>query len=369
VSNAPPSIAPLEPYLARPHFTLTAADKQKLLLQDLNALTDYHVSRSAAYARLLRRLWNAGPASRLEEIPWIPVSLFKSHALQSVAREQISTTLTSSGTTGQAASRIAVDGVTADRQARALVSTLQHAFGSSRLPMILVDSRSTIRDPRMMSARGAGVLGMMRFGREHFFALDDDMVLDLDGLRAFLERHGARPFAIFGFTFMVWRYFLRQLEDRGSFDLSNGILVHSGGWKKLEEEAVDNATFRNRFLSRVGVRRIFNFYGMVEQIGSIFLEGEDGLLYPPNFSEVCVRNPRTWEPAGLGEAGVIQVLSAIPLSYPGHSLLTEDLGVVEHVDMPAVSGRLGRAFRVLGRAPRSELRGCSDVHAYAHRGA
>ena len=37
------------------------------------------------------------------------------------------------------------------------------------------------------------------------------MRLDVAGLKAFLDEHGGRPFLMFGFTFMVWQYLLRQL--------------------------------------------------------------------------------------------------------------------------------------------------------------
>jgi hypothetical protein len=57
------------------------------------------------------------------------------------------------------------------------------------------------------------------------------------------------------------------------------------------------------------------------------------------------------------------MLSALPESYPGHSILTEDLARVEAVD-DCPCGRLGKAVSVLGRVPRAELRGCSDTHAH-----
>jgi hypothetical protein len=145
-------------------------------------------------------------------------------------------------------------------------------------------------------------------------------------------------------------------------DLGQGVLVHSGGWKKLEEMAVSNAEFRRRFADQTGLKRIYNFYGMAEQVGSVYLEGEDGYLYPPNFGDVIVRDPLTFREQPVGQAGVIQVLSVLPLSYPGHSILTEDLGVVRGVD-DSTCGRAGKYFSVLGRVPKAELRGCSDVHA------
>ena len=60
---------------------------------------------------------------------------------------------------------------------------------------------------------------------------------------------------------------------------------------------------------------------MVEQVGSVFIEGDDGFLHPPDFADVIVRDPITWEEAAPGSPGVIQVLSGAPTSYPGHSIL------------------------------------------------
>jgi hypothetical protein len=78
------------------------------------------------------------------------------------------------------------------------------------------------------------------------------------------------------------------------------------------------------------------------------------------YSDVIVRDTHTLEPLPPGQPGLVQVVSALPTSYPGHSLLTEDLGVVEGCDDPA-TGMGGRFFRLLGRLPRAELRGCSDT--------
>ena len=123
---------------------------------------------------------------------------------------------------------------------------------------------------------------------------------------------------------------------------------------------MSNQEFRSALKRRFNIDRIFNFYGFVEQIGSVFIEGSDGLLYPPNFTEVIIRRPDTWETAKIGEEGVIQVVSLLPKSYPGHSVLTEDLGMIVTTDA-GVDGRLGKAIRVVGRVSKVELRGCSDV--------
>jgi hypothetical protein len=350
-------------YFAVPQFRVGSREKQRWLLEGLNWLTQHHYQRSEAYKRLLDRARGGAPhpAETIDEVPFVPVSLFKTHRLQSVPDTAIRNMLTSSGTGGQGVSRIAVDAETADLQNRALAAIVKTVVGNERLPMLLADTNAVIRNPALMTARGAGIVGFMRFGRGHTFILDEDMTAREDRLRDFLGRHGGRPFLIFGFTFMVWQY-LYEVVRKGSFDLSNGILMHSGGWKKLESISVDNSTFRQRFADTCGLKRIYNFYGMVEQLGSIFVEGEGERLYAPDFAEVIIRDPATWQPAKDGDLGIIQVLSLLPRSYPGHSLLTEDLGVVTTLT-DSVAGTPKRGLRVLGRLPRTELRGCSDTFA------
>jgi hypothetical protein len=156
------------------------------------------------------------------------------------------------------------------------------------------------------------------------------------------------------------------MAERRTLNLSNGILIHSGGWKKLEASAVTAAAFRDRFGAATGLRRIFNFYGMVEQIGTVFLEADDNLLYPPSFADVIIRDPRTLAPLPPGETGLIEVLSLLPRSYPGHAILTEDLGSVRRVDNPTAQ-RGGKGIVVTGRLPRAQLRGCSDTYVAAGR--
>ena len=88
--------------------------------------------------------------------------------------------VTSSGTTGAAVSRVYLDAAAAQLQTRCLAGIMTHWLGRSRLPMVIIDSRSTVRDRRTRSARAAGIVGMATFGRDHLYALDDRMRLDRD---------------------------------------------------------------------------------------------------------------------------------------------------------------------------------------------
>src|SRR5207248_1059082 len=158
-------------------------------------------------------------AAVIADVPYLPVGLFKSHRLVSVPDEAIVTTLASSGTTGQQPSRVYLDRNTAQRQVVALASIMRTVLGDARLPMLLIESREVISDRRRFTARSAGVLGMMNFGRVHEFVLDADMRLDREKLLAFLKSNDGQPFIIFGFTYMVWRYFFQAVEPLG-LDLS-----------------------------------------------------------------------------------------------------------------------------------------------------
>jgi hypothetical protein len=353
-------IPELEQALARPAYALQQGERDDLLLPGLDRLTRHHYEKCLPYRRIIDGYWDGRTeAESLEAVPYLPVSIFKSQLLQSVSEADVRVTLTSSGTTGQAVSRIRLDAATSMIQQRALANSLMHVLGKQRLPMLVIDTDAVFKDPKSMSARGAGVLGLMRYGRDHVFALTPDLEPDFEAVHSFLERVDGKPFFIFGFTFMVWFKFYDLFRNRG-INLSNATLIHSGGWKKLAERAVSNEEFRRAFGESFDLTRIHNFYGMVEQIGTIFMEGPGGFLFPPNFADVIVRNPRTFEAASLGEPGLIQVLSLLPHSYPGHSVLTEDLGVLETVS-DGRDGWAGKGIRVLGRLPRSELRGCSDV--------
>jgi len=297
-------------------------------------------------------------------IPFVPVGLFKQHELLSVEKDQILKSMTSSGTTGQQVSKIFLDRTTARLQTKVLTKIVETYVGKSRLPMIILDSSSVLKDRAMFSARGAGILGFSIFAREKIYALNENMALDLEELKLFLERHKGKEILLFGFTFMVWQYFYKLLKEMNHhIDLSNGILIHGGGWKKLEGQSVSQEKFKKELKNVCGIKKIHDYYGMVEQTGSIFMECEYGYLHASTFSDIIIRRAFDFSVANVGEEGIIQVLSVIPESYPGHSLLTEDKGVLLGEDNCSC-GRKGKFFRVTGRVKNAEIRGCSDTYEF-----
>lgn len=339
-------------------YSLPRQEKKSFLFEKLRLLHRFHLDHCAEYEKISRIVF-PGPVSAVEDLPYLPVSIFKNHEIKSIPDQEVFKIITSSGTTGSAPSRIFLDKNTAALQTKALSNIMQFTIGRERLPMLLVDSSGLIKDRNSFSARGAGVLGMSVFGKSHTYLLDEKMNPDIAAFKTFAEKNKDRSL-IFGFTFMVWLYLYEQMPEA---DLSNAVLIHSGGWKKLMEKKVDNETFKQKLNDKFGLKRIYNFYGMAEQVGSVFMECEAGYLHTPIFAEVIIRSTYNFSPLPVGMEGVIQVLSILPQSYPGHSLLTEDLGII-HGEDNCRCGRMGKYFSISGRMKQAELRGCSDTFAY-----
>lgn len=352
-------------------FSTGQAEKENLLTERLAGLTKLHQEKCPEYKKMLDATgFDVDRVRSYYDLPFLPVRLFKELDLKSVEDDEVVKTMTSSGTTGQAVSKIYLDRTTSSNQQKAMVKIVSEFTGSSRMPMIIIDCPDVVKDRAMFSARGAGILGFSIFGSKKIYALDGHMKLDVEGVKAFLENYEGQRILLFGFTFMIWQHFYKELlrlKGEGiTFDLSNGILIHGGGWKKLISEAVSHEEFHNRMKDACGIKHIHDYYGMVEQTGCIYMECECGHLHASVYSDVIMRRPVDFKPCDIGEKGIIQVLSTIPESYPGHSLLTEDEGVIEGID-DCPCGRKGKYFRVIGRLKHAEIRGCSDTYAEKFR--
>jgi len=347
-------------------FSLPKAQKAAVLTAQLKALTGHHVQHCESYKQILVAMGlKVEDIQTLEDIPFLPTRLFKSMELRSVASQDIVKTMTSSGTSGQAVSRIFLDRDTSALQTKVLTRIVSDFVGKQRLPLVILDTSEVVKNRQLFSARGAGILGFSMFGSKKLYAFNEHMEIDVEAMSVFLAEHAGKSIMLFGFTFMVWLHFVQALERSGFRpDLSEAILIHGGGFKKLTDQAVSKAEFKARLNKVCGIspKNVHDYYGMVEQTGTIYVECPQGNLHTSNFSDVIIRRAEDFSVASIGEKGIIQVLSVLPRSYPGHSLLTEDEGVCLGED-DCLCGRFGKYFRIEGRLQRAEIRGCSDTYA------
>ncbi|MCQ2546993.1 MAG: hypothetical protein MJ161_05540 [Clostridia bacterium] len=335
---------------------------------EMNNLTQHHRKACKAYDDICNGLSQIAGGGGTDG-PFLPVSIFKSLELKSVPDEAVKHQLTSSGTTGQQVSRIFLDAETSAAQQRALCDIVGEYIGEKRIPMLIIDSPDVLRDRTKYSARGAGILGFSMMASRRFYALDNEMNLDMESIRAFAETAAGGPCFAFGFTYMIWQYFCGSIteimSDTENITLQNCYLIHGGGWKKLQSQAVSNEEFKARLKEVWGIEKVSDYYGMAEQTGSIFMECECGHLHVSNYSDIYALNPDDFTPCRTGEWGLLALESTLPKSYPGHKLMTEDWGrILGEDDCPC--GRPGKYFEIKGRISKAEIRGCSDTFAADH---
>ena len=347
-------------------YSLNKEAKRTMLNARLHELTRVHYNSCVPYKRMMDAVGlDINNLPEYDQLPFLPVRLFKELELRSCTTEDVVKTMTSSGTTGQQVSKIYLDRVTSAAQTKCLTKIVSDFLGTKRVPMLILDSSAVIKNRAMFSARGAGILGFSMFGSKRQYALNEEMELDLEGLKTFLEEHQGETIFLFGFTFMIWQHFYKKLMETGYHpDLSKGVLIHGGGWKKLVQEQVSPQEFKQRLHDVCGIlpEHIHDYYGMVEQTGTIYMECECGHLHTPAFSDVLIRRPIDFSLADVGEEGIIEVVSILPESYPRHVLLTEDKGVILGED-DCPCGRKGKYFKINGRLKNAEIRGCSDTYA------
>ena len=349
-----------------PEISLYSFDKnvkQDFFLNRMIELFKHHQNNCVEFRNMMQSIgFSDKNVSKVEDLPFLPVRLFKLFELFSVPRENVVKTMTSSGTSGQSVSKIFLDKNTAMNQTRILSRIVSSFLGGSRVPMIIIDCESTVKNRNFFSARAAGITGFSIFASKKMFALNDDLTLNIEGIKTFIEENSSRTILLFGFTFIVYQHFYSELlKYKNVLDLSNAVLIHGGGWKKLIDQAVDSNTFKAQLKSVCSITKVHDYYGMVEQTGTIHMECEAGFLHTTEYSDIIVRRTKDFSVCKAGEQGVIQLLSLLPVSYPGHSILTEDIGSIYGED-DCSCGRKGKYFKIYGRLKNAELRGCSDTY-------
>ena len=354
----------IEDFYAQETYGLNAEEKDRLLTKELIELSHHHIENCIPYANIMKGMqYDPDKIKHASDIPFLPVRLFKEIDLLSIPREHVFKTMTSSGTSGQAVSKIYVDKQTAMIQQKVMIRILSDYLGKQRLPILVIDTPAVMKDRKQFSARGAAIIGLQVMSREMTFVLNDDMSLNTEALLAFLEKNGDKKYLVFGFTFMIWQYLYQAALDLGiKPDMSNAWLMTGGGWKKLISASITQKEFQKRMTDAFAIRHFLDHYGMVEQTGCIYAECEYHHLHASIYSDVFVRRPEDFSLCEIGEEGILQTVSVLPHSYPGHSLLTEDRGLILGED-DCPCGRKGKYIKILGRLQSAELRGCSDTYA------
>lgn len=125
-------------------------------------------------------------------------------------------------------------------------------------------------------------------------------------------------------------------------------LLETGGFKGRSRE-VSKAELYAQLARIFSVRddAIWNEYGMSELSSQAYARGTDGLHHTPPWARVLVIDPATGREVRIGQRGLVRW---IDLANTDSVLALQTLDVAE---------RTAQGFRLIGRLPRTEPRGCS----------
>lgn len=336
--------------------------KNEVFQNKMNLLVKAHSKNSVGYRNFLNSINYNLKNKQMELFPFLPVRIFKEIDLMSVKRSKIVRVLRSSGTSGSNPSKIFLDEVNSKNQMIALNEIVKEIFDSKiRLPMIIFDKKPDKKDLTNFNARLAAIHGFSLFGKDPLFAIDNEDNVKLRDLKEFLYKYKNQNFLIFGFTSQIFKYLIQSnLEKKLNENFSNGILIHGGGWKKLQNMKISNFTFKKILKENYFLDKIYNYYGLVEQTGSIFFECQKcSNFVTSKYSEILIRD-KQFKVLNKNKKGLVQLLSLLPTSYPGHSILTDDIGEIRE-DKECECYNKGTQFIIHGRVLKSEVRGCSDT--------
>ena len=348
-------------------FSLEHSKKLEIFEKALKDELKFHYENSNHYKKYCEKK-NFTPKLdfKLEDVPYIPSSVFKKIKLQSVPDNTIIRTVHSSSTTGNQPSVVLLDKITSERQVKAIVSILSDFIGKERRHFLVMDFEKTIHSGEVMSSRSSAVRGLIPFMKNVEFLLKDELSIDIKKMVKFLEKSDKGKISIFGFTWMIYLLVKKYENDediKNEFSsLKNCQIIHSGGWKKLQDQKISKKEY-NKIVSEffnTTPDRVIDFYGMVEQLGTIYPDCIYGYKHVPVFSHLIIRDINTLEPVADGKKGFIQLLTPIPHSYPGISVLTDDVGKIVGED-DCECGRKGIYFEFLERAKTAVLEGCGDT--------
>lgn len=299
----------------------------------------FQAKQNPVYKQFLKFLGkDPSQISKLSEIPFLPISFFKTQAIKSGSWDPEAYFL-SSGTTGQVRSQHFIRDLSWYHTVSKQIFTdevidLSGTFLIGLLPNYLENPHSSLIEMvRHLAAESKSPI--------HFCKPETEAFLEV--LQA--ARTSGRKPVIFSVT-----YALLHLAEKQAFDLSDCLIIETGGMKGLGVEMAKHE-FRKIVHDRFAGPRLVSEYGMTELQSQAYAQDE---WYQPGFGmKVFVRQLE--DPLGgnhsngRGGLNIIDLANWSTCSF----IATDDIGEI----------RSDGKFAVFGRADGAEIRGCNLLFA------
>jgi len=277
--------------------------------------------------------------TQLEEIPFLPISFFRSHRVVTGGAEvEAELLFESSGTTGEQTSRHFVTNKVVYDESLSL--GFRAFYGSPEDYTILALLPSYLERPNASLVYMARTLMGQSGSEANGFFLDEWAEL-AERLQQ-LERSGKRTLLL-GVTFA-----LLDFVEAFPIKLRNTIVMETGGMKGRKKE-MTREEVHNQLKTHFGLDAIHSEYGMTELLSQAYSKGA-GIFSPSPTMRVMVRDindPLDISLYGQGALNVIDLANIYSCSF----IATDDMGTVSSDGSFTVNGRLDHTI----------LRGCSQM--------
>jgi hypothetical protein len=353
----------IEQLLMQKPYSLTQKEKSSIFISAIKESLIYHYENSKEFKQICdNNKFDVNGNFCVEDLPYLPVSIFKKFELISIPKENVFKTIYSSATTSNNPSKIFLDRITSKRQTKALVSIISD-FLHGKKDFIILDTKETINSSEDIKSRSSAIRGFLPFMNSINFVLNEDLSLnDLE----FSKKPKFEQPCIFGFTWLIYNIIK---QNKNNLELKNSLksfnmpfILHIGGWKKLSENNISREIFYDEMSEFFNTQKnyIIDIYGMTEQLGTIYPDCEYENKHVSSYSEIIIRNPTTLKSEEIGKSGLIQLISPLIHSYPGISILSDDIGHIVGID-DCPCGRKGKYFKFDKRSDTADLKGCGDT--------
>jgi len=295
----------------------------------------FHYEHNSVYRKFVDLIkLDSSKVTSLEQIPYLPISFFKSHKLNVKQSHEI--VFKSSGTTGQSRSRHLVADLALYEQSFEL--GFRHAYGDPRDYTLLALLPSYLEQGESSLVYMAQSLIQKSGKDQSSFYLND-----FEKLNATIHdlEKSEEPYILLGVSYALLDFF-EEFPQK----ITTGIVMETGGMKGRRKEMTKTELHRE-LRAGSGATNIHSEYGMTELLSQAYSKGDE-LYHCPPWMKVTTRS--TTDPLSLvsNQRGLINVIDLANI-YSCPFLSTEDLGYV----YPDGS------FEVLGRFDTSEMRGCN----------
>jgi hypothetical protein len=272
----------------------------------------------------------------INEIPFLPISFFKSHDIKT-GNWTPETIFRSSGTTGKTTSSHLVADV--GFYHRHAVKCFEEQFGS------ITDYHFLALLPSYLERNDSSLVSMMQyFINESQSSYSGFYLKDVERLLADIEKlkNDKKKVIVWGVTFA-----LLDLAERHQPDFSHCLVFETGGMKGRREE-MTRMELHTILKSHFNVVKIYSEYGMTELMSQAYTKG-DLLFYPSKSMKIIGRDMS--DPLEKGLFGQTAGLNVIDLAniFSVAFIETEDIGKIQK----------DGSFEVLGRLDNSDVRGCN----------